>query len=65
MINKVRLDQLCTPKSSNLAQKDILENHGEYPVYGASAFIKKVDFCHRENEYIAVVKDGAGIGRTS
>jgi type I restriction enzyme S subunit len=65
MIRKVKLDELCTPKSSNLAQKDILENYGEYPVYGASGFIKKVDFYHQEKEYIAVIKDGAGIGRTS
>ena len=64
MIYKVKLDELCTPKSSNLAQKDILENHGNYPVYGASGFIKNVNFFHQQNAYIAVIKDGAGIGRT-
>lgn len=64
MIKKVRLEELCIPKSSNLAQKDILENNGIYPVYGASGFIKKINFYHQKNEYIAVVKDGAGIGRT-
>ena len=64
MIQKLRLDELCIPKSSNLAQKDILESVGEYPVYGASGFIRNVDFFHQESEYIAVVKDGAGIGRT-
>lgn len=65
MIEKVKLEELCIPKSSNLAQKDILENYGEYPVYGASGFIKNVDFYHQDKEYIAVVKDGAGIGRTT
>jgi type I restriction enzyme S subunit len=64
MIQKVCLDELCISKSSNLAQKDILENVGEYPVYGASGFISNVNFFHQESEYIAVVKDGAGIGRT-
>jgi len=63
MIDKLRLDELCTPKSSNLAQKDIQENDGDYPVYGASGFIKNINFYHQETDYIAVVKDGAGIGR--
>lgn len=63
MLQNVRLDELCIPKSSNLAQKDILENVGEYPVYGASGFIRNVNFYHQESEYVAVVKDGAGIGR--
>lgn len=63
MIDKLRLDELCTPKSSNLAQKDIQENDGDYPVYGAGGFIKNINFYHQESDYIAVVKDGAGIGR--
>ena len=63
MLQNARIDELCIPKSSNLAQKDILENVGEYPVYGASGFIRNVNFYHQESEYVAVVKDGAGIGR--
>lgn len=38
---------------------------GDYPVYGASGCIGSVDFYHQENSYVAVVKDGAGIGRTT
>ena len=37
---------------------------GEYPVYGAAGYIRNVDFYHQEKPYVAVVKDGAGIGRT-
>ena len=37
---------------------------GVYPIYGASGLIKQVDFYQQDKEYIAVVKDGAGIGRT-
>ena len=35
---------------------------GKYPVYGASGYIGNVDFYHQRNPYVAVVKDGAGIG---
>ncbi len=59
----VRLGDLCTKSSSNIAQKDLENCNGEYPIYGASGFIKHVDFYMQEHPYIAVVKDGAGVGR--
>ena len=58
------LGDICTKGSSNLAQKDLDGNSGEYEIYGASGLIKKVNFFHQEKPYIAVVKDGAGVGRT-
>ncbi len=57
------LGEVCARGSSNIAQKDLDGNTGCYPIYGASGFIKNVDFYHQDKEYIAVVKDGAGIGR--
>ncbi|MGN0475321.1 MAG: restriction endonuclease subunit S, partial [Acutalibacteraceae bacterium] len=54
---------VCRKASSNVAQKDLQDNNGKYPIYGAGGLIKHVDFYHREAEYIAIVKDGAGIGR--
>lgn len=38
---------------------------GNYPIYGASGLAGKVNFYHQEQPYVAVVKDGAGIGRTT
>ncbi len=61
---RVTLGDVCKKASSNIAQKDLNGNEGEYPIYGASGYIKKVNFYHQENPYIAIVKDGAGIGRT-
>ncbi len=61
---RVRLEDVCDGKSSNLAQKDLENLHGNFPVYGASGYIKDIDKYHQEREYVAVVKDGAGIGRT-
>lgn len=58
-----RLGDVCQKATSNIAQKDLENRNGEYEIYGASGFIKKVDFYQQENPYIAVVKDGAGIGR--
>lgn len=59
----VLLQDICEKASSNIAQKELIENEGTYPIYGASGFIKNVDFFQQEKEYIAIVKDGAGIGR--
>lgn len=59
----VRLGDICTKGSSNIAQKDLDARNGAYPIYGASGFIKNVDFYHQEKPYVAVVKDGAGVGR--
>ena len=58
-----RLSDVCTKGSSNIAQKDLDSRNGNYPIYGASGFIKNVDFYHQEKPYIAIVKDGAGVGR--
>ena len=64
MINKiVTLGDVCNKGSSNIAQKDLVDRDGIYPIYGAAGYIKNVDFAHQDKPYLAVVKDGAGIGR--
>ena len=59
----MKLSDVCTKGTSNIAQKDLDTRNGTYPIYGASGFIKNVDFYHQEKPYIAIVKDGAGVGR--
>ena len=61
---RLTLGDVCKKASSNIAQKDLQDKTGKYPIYGASGLIKQVDFYQQDKEYIAVVKDGAGIGRT-
>lgn len=61
---KVILQDVCSQKTSNLAQKDLIGRDGDYPVYGASGYIGNINFYHQANKCVAVVKDGAGIGRT-
>ncbi len=62
---KVKLGDVCERGTSNLKQSDVVGINGVYPIYGASGYIGNVDFYHQENSYVAVVKDGAGIGRTT
>lgn len=58
-----KLLDICTKDSSNIKQSDLVKADGEYPIYGASGFIKNVNFYVQEKPYVAIVKDGAGIGR--
>lgn len=62
---KVKLEDVCVKGTSNLKQSDVIDKTGEYPIYGAAGYIGSVDFYHQDQPYVAVVKDGAGIGRTS
>ena len=59
-----RLESLCRAESSNIALKDIDEVEGQYELYGASGFIQKISHYKQDKDYIAIVKDGAGVGRT-
>lgn len=54
-----KLGEVCYKESSNIAQKDLENHNGIYPIFGASGLIKYVDFYQQENPYIAVVKDGS------
>ena len=62
---RVKLEDVCVRGSSNLKQSDVIDKTGEYPIYGAAGYIGNVDFYHQDQPYVAVIKDGAGIGRTS
>ena len=58
-----KLGELANKKSSNISANKIEDNFGDYIIYGASGILKKVDFYKEENDYISIVKDGAGVGR--
>ena len=62
---RVKLEDVCERGSSNLKQSDVVGKRGDYPVFGAAGQIGCVDFYQQERPYVAVVKDGAGIGRTT
>lgn len=62
---RVKLEDVCERGSSNLKQSDVTDKTGKYPIYGATGYLGNVDFYHQEKPYVAVVKDGAGVGRTT
>ena len=64
-MKELRIKDICEKGSSNLKQKDVEGKEGLYPVYGASGIISHIDRYHQEKKYIAIVKDGSGIGRVS
>ena len=62
---RVKLEDVCERSSSNLKQLDVIDKTGDYPIYGAAGYLGNVDFYQQDKPYVAVVKDGAGIGRTT
>jgi type I restriction enzyme S subunit len=58
-----KLGEIANKKSSNISANKIEENFGDHIIYGASGILKKVDFYKEENDYVSIVKDGAGVGR--
>ena len=60
---KVQLGDVCERYSSNVAQKDITEVKNGYPIYGATGIVGNIGKFQQDSKYVAVVKDGAGIGR--
>ena len=61
---QVKLSEICTKGNSSLRQKDVF-NNGPYRVYGASGIVGTMDKYQNEVPYVAVVKDGAGVGRAN
>ncbi len=57
------LGEILDKGSSNLSANKLNDCVGIYPVYGASGLIAKVDFYQQDKEYLAIIKDGAGVGR--
>ena len=58
------LDDICTAKTKGIAAKDVAQT-GNYPVFGATGLVGYLDTFEVENEYIGIIKDGAGVGRTN
>lgn len=59
------MKDLLNNKSSSVSINQLDGNTGNYPLYGASGFLKCIDFCEMETDYISIVKDGSGVGNIS
>lgn len=49
-----KLGEVCTKGSSNISLNKIEENNGEYALFGASGYVKGIDFYHQDQSYIGV-----------
>ena len=60
----MKLSEICSKGKSSLRQKDVFDD-GPYAVYGASGIVGTMSVYQNEAPYVAVVKDGAGVGRAN
>lgn len=56
------LNDICINLSSSLSMKNV-EEKGKFPVYGANSVVGYNNELIIEEDYIALIKDGAGVGR--
>lgn len=63
--NEVKLKYLCSAFSTTLSLGEINKETGEYAVYGAAGLMGYIDDYRSDEEYLGIVKDGAGVGRIS
>ena len=63
-MSRTRLKDVVRQQKSSLKLSD-LKKHGAFPVFGASGLVGYRDFFQSEKEAVAIIKDGAGIGRVS
>jgi type I restriction enzyme, S subunit len=60
-----KLGDVGIRKASNISANELENNNGDYKIYGASGYLKSIDFYTEEDFYVAIVKDGAGVSRIS
>lgn len=58
-----KLEEICIYHSSSLIARDIDED-GIYDLYDANSLIGKTNKGSMVEDYITIIKDGAGVGRT-
>ena len=59
------LEDAVNKGSSNISLNKVKDDNGEYPLFSAKGLNKNISFFQQEREYLAIIKDGAGIGRIS
>ena len=63
-MKKTFLSELLVAERSQLSGNKLELNSGIYPVYGANGLVTYINFYEVDKPYLAVIKDGAGVGRT-
>ena len=58
-----RLSDITRHETSSLTLNTLVLTDSGYPIYGANGCIGFIDSFEQEDKYIAMVKDGSGVGR--
>jgi type I restriction enzyme, S subunit len=58
-----QLGDVAQKTASAVTAQSLEQDSGDYPVFGASGYIKGISFFTSDVPHIAIVKDGAGVGR--
>jgi type I restriction enzyme S subunit len=59
----VRLKDCLNCNSSTLTESEVVEQNGNYPVYGATGIIAQTSNYIIDNEAILIIKDGSSVGK--
>lgn len=59
------LNDIAKLLTSNITQDSLKNTTGKYPVFGANSIVGYIDYYHQDKPYSAIIKDGAGVGRTT
>ena len=62
---QITIGEIAIKKSSNISASSLEAEFGTFKIYGANGFLKNISFYNEKEDYIAIVKDGAGVGRLS
>ena len=58
-----KLGDVCNKSSSNLSANSLGYGKGKYPIFGATGYLQNIETYQETEDYISIVKDGAGVGR--
>lgn len=67
-LNETRLKYICSSFSSNISidlLSDEATDESKHKVFGAAGLIGYYKFFYSNNDYLGIIKDGAGVGRIS
>ncbi len=59
----IKLKYICSSFNSNITAGELLQNNLLTPVYGASGLMGYSATLGQDEEYLGIIKDGAGVGR--
>ena len=63
-LKSVQLDEIVDYRSSINTLSIIDRSHvGEYPIYDAGGIVAHIDRYDFDSDYVAIIKDGSGVGR--